>query len=98
MADILVAGALARAQLPDSARHVLLRARATPEEDPSRELEGTEAVIRVILGDQDEAVRLIADYLGVNPGHRKGFATRTGWWWRDLQGNPKFKALIAGAR
>jgi hypothetical protein len=96
--DILVAGALARAGLPDSARRVLLRARATPEEDPSRDLEGTEAVIRVILGDQDEAVRLIADYLAVNPGHRKGFATRTGWWWRDIQGNPKFKALIAGAR
>jgi hypothetical protein len=98
LGDILVAGALARAGLPDSARHVLLRARATPEEDPSRDLEGTEAVIRVILGDQDEAVRLIADYLTANPGHRKGFATRTGWWWRDIQGNPKFKALIAGAR
>jgi hypothetical protein len=84
--------------LPDSARHVLLRARATPSEDPSRELEGNEAVIRVMLGDQDEAIRLIADYLTVNPGHRRGFATRTGWWWRDLQGNPKFKALLAGAR
>jgi serine/threonine-protein kinase len=98
LGQILVAGALARAGLADSARHVLVRARATPEEDPARELEGDEAVIRVILGDQDEAVRLIADYLTVHPAHRKGFATRTGWWWRDLQGNPKFKALIAGAR
>jgi serine/threonine-protein kinase len=98
MGDILLGGALARAGLPDSARHVLVHARATPQEDPERELEGYEAVMRVILGDQDEAVRLIADYLTVNPGHRKGFATRTGWWWRDLQGNPKFKALIAGAR
>jgi len=98
LGSILVAGALARAGLPDSARHLLVRARATPEEDPTRDLEGTEAVIRVILGDQDEAVRLIADYLTANPGHRKGFATRTGWWWRDIQGNPKFKALIAGAR
>jgi serine/threonine-protein kinase len=98
MGDILVAGALVRAGLPDSARHVLLRARATPAEDPTRELEGNEAVIRVMLGDQDEAVRLIADYLTVNPAHRRGFATRTGWWWRDIQGNPKFKALLAGAR
>ena len=98
LGDILVAGALARAALADSARHILVRARATPEEDPSRELEGDEAVIRVILGEQDEAIRLISDYLTVNPGHRKGFATRTGWWWRDIQGNPKFKALIAGAR
>ncbi|MDP9178467.1 MAG: serine/threonine-protein kinase [Gemmatimonadota bacterium] len=96
--DILVAGAIARAGLPDSARHVLLRARATPEEDPGRELSGNEAVVRVILGDHDEAVQLIANYLTANPGHRKGFATRTGPWWRDIQGNPKFKALIAGAR
>ena len=98
LGDILAAGALGRAGLPDSARRVLVRARATPLEDPSRELEGDEAVIRVMLGDQDEAVRLLADYLTVNPGHRKGFATRTGWWWRDLQGNAKFKALLAGAR
>jgi len=98
LGDILVAGALARALMKDSARHVLVRARSTPEEDPSRELEGDEAVMRVILGDQDEAIRLISDYLTVNPSHRKGFATRTGWWWRDIQGNPKFKALIAGAR
>jgi hypothetical protein len=98
MGDILVAGALFRAGLADSARHVLLRARATPAEDPTRELEGNEAVIRVMLGDQDEAVRLIADYLTVNPAHRRGFAARTGWWWRDIQGNPKFKALLAGAR
>jgi TolB-like protein len=98
MGDILVAGALARAGLPDSARHVLLKARATPEQDPDRELEGNEAVIRVVLGDQDEAVRLIADYLTVHPAHRKGFATRVSPWWRDLQSNPKFKQLIAGAR
>src|SRR5258708_2726555 len=97
-AQVLVGGALARSGLLDSARHVLLRARATPALDPTRELEGYEAVMRVILGDPDEAARLIAGYLTVNPQHRKGFATRTGWWWRDLQSNPKFKALIAGAR
>jgi eukaryotic-like serine/threonine-protein kinase len=98
MGDILVAGALARAGLADSARHVLVRARATPAQDPDRELEGNEAVMRVILGDQDEAVRLLADYLTVHPAHRKGFATRVSPWWRDLQSNPKFKQLIAGAR
>ncbi|HUQ19912.1 MAG TPA: protein kinase [Gemmatimonadaceae bacterium] len=98
MGDILVAGALVRASLPDSARHVLVHARATPSQDPTRELEGNEAVIRVMLGDFDEAVRLIADYLTVNPSHRRGFAARTGWWWRDIQSYPKFKALLAGAR
>jgi serine/threonine-protein kinase len=98
LGDIFAAGALARAGLPDSSRRVLLRARATPQEDPQRELEGFEAMVRVILGDQDEAVRLLSDYLTANPAHRKGFATRPSPWWRDLQGNPKFKALLAGAR
>jgi hypothetical protein len=98
LSGILLGGARARANLPDSARRVLERARAPKSVDTDRELEGYEAVMRVILGDQDEAVRLIADYLTVHPDHRRGFATRTGWWWRDLQTNQKFKALLAGAR
>lgn len=98
LSRILVAGALARGQLQDSARAVLLGARADATLDPRRELAGTEAAVRVILGDHDEAVRLIQDYLTVNPSHLKGFATRTGWWWRDLQTHPRFTALLAGAR
>jgi eukaryotic-like serine/threonine-protein kinase len=98
MSRVLVGGALARANLPDSARHVLISARATPKEDPTRDLEGLEAVMRVILGDQDEAIRLIKDYLTVHPEHRAGFAKRVSPWWRELQPNPKFKAMLAGAR
>jgi len=97
-ARVLVAGALARSQLKDSARAVLRSARTDATLDPGREVAGSEATVRVILGDHDEAVRLIQDYLTVNPSHLKGFATRTGWWWRDLQAHPKFTALIAGAR
>ncbi|HLQ43774.1 MAG TPA: hypothetical protein VK137_03515, partial [Planctomycetaceae bacterium] len=59
------------------------------------DLSAIEARVRVMLGDQDEAVRLLKDYLTVNPEHRKGFATRTMWWWRDLQSNRNFKSLIA---
>lgn len=95
---VLVAGALARDNLPDSARHVLLAARATPALDPRREMTGNEAVVRVILGDYDEAVDLIESYLAVHPDHRKGFATRVSPWWRDLQSNPRFKRLVATAR
>ncbi|HUR92886.1 MAG TPA: serine/threonine-protein kinase [Gemmatimonadaceae bacterium] len=98
MGDVLVAGALARAGLADSARSVLQRARAGADVDPDRTLQGFEAIIRVILGEHDEAVTLLASYLSANPGHGRGFATGTGWWWRDLQSNPNFKRLIAGAR
>jgi hypothetical protein len=83
--------------LADSARRVLLRTRATPAEDPRHDVQGYEVVVRVMLGEQDEAIRLIEDYLTVNPEHRKGFAARTVWWWRDLQGNQKFQRMIAGA-
>ena len=94
-ARIIVAGALARANMPDSARRVLLNAREGARDvDPGGELAGFEAVIRVILNDNAEAVRLIKDYLAINPDHRRGFAQNTAWWWRDLQGDPAFRRLV----
>jgi tetratricopeptide (TPR) repeat protein len=96
-AQMLIGGVLANAGLVDSARHVLLRARApNPQFDVRKELPINEAAVRVMLKDYDLAVDLIADYLTVNPDHRRGFANRVGWYWRDLQGYPKFKRLIVG--
>ena len=107
-ARIIAAAVLARAGetgggsrvLLDSARRVLLAARATPELDPRRELQGDEAIARIFLHDYDEAVRLLESYLAANPDHRRGFATNTSLWWKDpkLQAHPGFRALIAGAR
>ncbi|HEU4993236.1 MAG TPA: serine/threonine-protein kinase [Gemmatimonadaceae bacterium] len=94
-AEILVAGSLARAGAADSARRVLLKARENARQlDPDRELAGNEAVIRVILGDRAEAVKLIKEYLTVHPDHRSGFASGTGWWWLDLQSDPEFRRLV----
>ncbi len=97
-AEVFVAGTLVRAKLLDSADHVLKRTRATPQEDPRHEVQGYEVVVRVMMNQQDEAIRLIEDYLTVNPEHRRGFAARTVWWWRDLQSNKKFQRMIAGAQ
>ena len=95
-AEMLVAGALAKAGLPDSARRVLLRARATdPAIDRRKELRANEASVRVMLRDYDLAVDLLKDYLSVNPEHRKGFENRGIWIWRDLQSYPRFKTEIA---
>jgi eukaryotic-like serine/threonine-protein kinase len=98
--QMIVAAVLARAGLADSARAVLVRNRAGPDIDPTRELVGTEAITRVKLHDYDDAVRLLGDYLAANPAHRRGFATNSSPWWRDpqLQSHPGFKRLIAGAR
>jgi tetratricopeptide (TPR) repeat protein len=95
-ADVLVAGALATAGLPDSARRVLDRARPDAALDPKRTVIGWEAAVRLMLGEKDRAVDLLRDYLVVNPEHKRGFAARTSWWWRDIQDHPRFRALIAG--
>jgi hypothetical protein len=97
MAGMLVAGAITRGGLPDSARRVILRSRALPTEDPRREVEGLEAIVRVMLHEPNEAVRLIEDYLTVNPDHRIGFTSHTVWWWRDLQTHPGFRRILNGA-
>ena len=97
--EMLVGGALSYAGLGDSARRVLLRARtSSPDVDPRHELSAVEASVRAIMGDDNEAVRLLKDYLALNPEHRRGFSNRTSWWWRDLAANPKFRAMIAGIK
>jgi TolB-like protein/tRNA A-37 threonylcarbamoyl transferase component Bud32 len=93
-AQIVVAAALARAGLADSARRVLVSARANPDIDPRGELIGYEAVVRVQMGDKEEAVSLIQRYLAAHPEHRGGFTKVNAWWWRDLQSDPRFRAMV----
>jgi serine/threonine-protein kinase len=93
--QIVVADVLGRAGLADSARRVLVRARADRTIDPRGELMGYEAFVRTQLGDKKEAVDLLQRYLADHPEHRGGFAKVNAWWWRDLQNDPRFKTLIA---
>jgi TolB-like protein/tetratricopeptide (TPR) repeat protein len=102
-AQMLVASALARAasapggaaSLKDSADRVLIRARTSdPAIDPERELLSTESFIRSLMGDRDEALRLLKAYLIAHPEHRALFAQSQHWWWRDLKTDPRFKALV----
>jgi len=94
-AEIFVAGVLARAGLTDSARRTLERARAGVDVDPGRELLGFEAVIReTTLGDREEALRLIAQYLVANPSHKTGMARSPTWWWRNMRTDPRYRDLL----
>jgi serine/threonine-protein kinase len=96
-AQMWVGGILARAGLPDSARAVLGEARVTPQVDPDYELSWLEAYMRVLLGDNDEAIRLLRLYLSANPGFDTG-EPQTGdpyWWWRDLQEHPDYEEIRA---
>jgi TolB-like protein/tetratricopeptide (TPR) repeat protein len=94
--QIVVADVLGRAGLADSARRVLVRARADRTIDPRGELMGLEAFVRTQMGDKKEAVDLLQRYLTDHPEHRAGFGKISPWWWRDLQNDPRFKTLITG--
>jgi serine/threonine-protein kinase len=94
--QILVAGALGKAELVDSARAVLDRSKAPPDLDPEMELLGVEAVVRLHLGMKDEALDLVKTYLTANPQHREGWQWTAHWWWQPLQEDPEFRALVEG--
>ncbi|MGH7569376.1 MAG: hypothetical protein ACREL9_10490, partial [Gemmatimonadales bacterium] len=94
--QILAAAVLARAQLGDSARRVLDRSRGNARIDPPRELLGYQAWVYTTLGNLDRALELLREYFVASPDHRRGFRLHVHWWWRPLQDDPRFRALIAG--
>jgi hypothetical protein len=95
-AQIYAATVIARRpELVDSARRVLVRARVTDKKmDPRDELIGLEARARAMMGEQEIALDLLEPYLIKHPEHRAGLAKVNAWMWRNLQGNPRFKALV----
>ena len=92
-AELLIAGALGRAGLRDSADAVLVRNRADASIDPRAELAGFEALVRGHIGDQEGAIRLLQRYIADHPEHRKGFTGTRNWWWEPLRADPRFKAI-----
>ncbi|HEX7122264.1 MAG TPA: hypothetical protein VF178_07815, partial [Gemmatimonadaceae bacterium] len=95
--QMLVGATLVRAQKPDSARNLLVAARAGPDIDPSGLLVQVEAFVRTMFGtreDTDEAIRLLGAYATSNPAHRQGLATSSHWWWRSLRTDPRFRQLV----
>jgi len=93
--QMLVAAAIARAGLADSARNVLVRARATPDIDPERALMPLETFIRAhYLGDIDEAIRIFREFMVQNPNHRDEVSKDVHWWYRPLQDDPRYQELM----
>ncbi len=96
--QLRVGGVIARAGLSDSARNVLRRARAgiTREVDPNEDLTTNVAFSYLLLGDKDEAIAILKRFAAGHPGHFEP-GVDVGWWWRGLQDDPRFQALV-GAR
>jgi len=97
-AETIVGVALARAGLADSARHVLLRARADRDVDATQEILSIEAFARTILGDRDQAIALLQRYIAANPTHAFTRGGDISWWWRDLKSDPRFVQLTEAKR
>jgi eukaryotic-like serine/threonine-protein kinase len=91
---MLVALALVRAGLPDSARSVAEKARGDASVDPTHDLAYYEALVRTQLSDQDEAITLLSTYVAANPQMRASIGKDQTWWFRGLRDNPRFKSLF----
>jgi TolB-like protein/tRNA A-37 threonylcarbamoyl transferase component Bud32 len=96
-ARMLAAAPLVYSGQADSARRILAAARAERSLDPEGALTFLEALVRVRLGERAEAVRLLKGYLTEHPQHRAGL-TRNTWWWKDLENDPEFKAMVGTNR
>ncbi len=93
---MIVAMGLARAGLRDSARAVATRSRAGAQLDPTRDLAYLEAIVRNLTGDTEDVLRLMSTYLATNPQLRESFARDQSWYFRNLQSDPKYRALVGG--
>ncbi|MEJ2389375.1 MAG: hypothetical protein P8Y27_19340 [Chromatiaceae bacterium] len=92
-AGMAVAAALAQAGLKDSARAVAVRSRGGASVDPARDLVYVEAFVRTLLGDNQEALDLLTEYLAVIG---QGGAGTLGdhWWFNGLRDEPRYHTLF----
>jgi eukaryotic-like serine/threonine-protein kinase len=99
-AQMIVAMVLARAGLSDSARRVAQRARGGPDVDPDQNLAYSEVYVHILRGDKDQAFEALKRYLAANPERRASLAdttqTTSPWWFRSIEDEPRFKALVFG--
>lgn len=93
-ARIFVAGALGRANLPDSARAVLSRAhdRIDHEIDPHFYLLSFEAAIWSVLGQDDHAIDLLKRHKAATPDA----SFEHHWWWRTIRSHPRYHEIGGG--
>ncbi len=94
---MLVAIALARAGLRDSAVATARRARADSSVDETRDLALLEAIVHTMLGDRTEALRQLDIYYTANPQLRAGMARDESWWWKDLRRDPRWHEIAGSA-
>ena len=91
---LIVAAVLARAGQADSARHLVKRYKGDAALDPTRDLAYISSFVYTLTGDKDDALQQLKIYLAASPGRRASFAEDPGWWYRDLQSDPRFQQAV----
>lgn len=94
-----MAQALARAELPDSARSVARRGRAEADVDPRGEVALMEAIALAWVGDHDDAARRLDLFLSADPGRLDRFRRPGGevpWFLRDFLDHPGTREILGG--
>jgi eukaryotic-like serine/threonine-protein kinase len=93
--ELEVAAVLARAGLADSARAVIAAADRSAAAVPGvrDRTRYYEAVVRLRLGERDEALDLLVAFLALRPDHNRGYL-RADRQLAPLRGDPRFEALL----
>jgi hypothetical protein len=89
-----VAAVLAVEGKADSARAVAYRSRGDASIDPTRDLVYVEAFVRTLLGDNEDAIDLLAEFMAVAGGDPSDIDY---WWFSGLREEPRYQTLM-GAR
>jgi len=93
--QVMVAGVLRRAGLPDSASAVLSRVDRSERTDPQSLIQMYEAGILASTGDPDGGLDALRRYVAATPGAALGAGQEQHWWWQSLRGRPEFERMIA---
>ena len=93
---LMIAAVIARAGLSDSAENVLTRLHAETPQPVLEQAAFEEAGVRVLLGEHEEAMRLLRIFLAGNPQMRETMAKNP--WFRALTAYPAFDSLVAAPR
>ena len=95
---MLMAMALARARLADSAKRVAERSRAEASLDPTLELVYWESLMLAMIPDKDNAFDRFKVYLAANPQQAKNLEKDQTWWTRELRSDSRWRDLIVATR
>jgi hypothetical protein len=53
--------------------------------------------MRELLGERDQALALLKEYLLAHPEHRQLYATSQSWWWSGLRTDARFRTIVGAA-